>query len=157
MIRAAVARDLPVLRDIERAAGEVFRSVGMAAVAGDEPLGLTDLARFQEDGRAWVATDDGDRAIAYLLVEELDGAAHIDQVSVHPDHARQGVGRALIDVAEAWAGKKGLTALTLTTFADVGGNALYYRRLGFTTLTEAELGPGLRRMRDQEAADRLDA
>ncbi|MGH3698833.1 MAG: alpha/beta fold hydrolase [Pseudonocardiaceae bacterium] len=33
----------------------------------------------------------------------VDGNAHVEQVSVHPDHARQSLGAALLDTAAAWA------------------------------------------------------
>ncbi|MGH3819864.1 MAG: GNAT family N-acetyltransferase [Pseudonocardiaceae bacterium] len=75
----------------------------MAAVADDETLSLIDLATSQEDGRAWVITDDADRPVAYLLIDVVDGNAHVEQVSVHPDHARQSLGAALLDTAAAWA------------------------------------------------------
>jgi hypothetical protein len=53
MVREARPDDLGKLREIERAAGEVFRSLGMHAVADDEPPSVADLAVFQRDGRAW--------------------------------------------------------------------------------------------------------
>lgn len=121
MIRAARATDLPVLRELERAAGAPFRDLDMVAVADDEPPTVADLARFQQDGRAWVATDEAGCAIAYLLVEVVEGNAHIAQVSVHPAHARQGLGKGLLDTAADWADRRGLAALTLTTYADVPG------------------------------------
>jgi GNAT superfamily N-acetyltransferase len=124
----------------------------MAAVADDEPLPLADLAVFQADGRAWVATDAEDRPVAYLLVGVVDDGAHIEQVSVHPSHARQGRGRALIDTAAVWASQRGLTALTLTTFADVPWNAPYYERLGFRVLPDDQATSGLRRIRQREEA-----
>ena len=66
----------------------------MAAVADDEPLTLADLAPFQETGRAWVVTDHAGAPVGYLLADIVDGNAHIEQVSVHPRHARRGlVGR----------------------------------------------------------------
>ncbi|MCB9371600.1 MAG: GNAT family N-acetyltransferase [Microthrixaceae bacterium] len=34
---------------------------------------------------------------------EVDGCAHIEQVIVHPDRGRQGVGARLVDTAEGWA------------------------------------------------------
>lgn len=46
----------------------------------------------------------------------------------------------------------GVPAPTLTTFTDVP----YYRRCGFRTPAEDELGPGLREIRRQEAAHGLD-
>lgn len=53
-VRAARPADLPALRKLERAAGAPFRDLGMAVVADDEPPSVAELARFQEDGRAWV-------------------------------------------------------------------------------------------------------
>jgi GNAT superfamily N-acetyltransferase len=103
VIRPARPADLPVLRDVERAAGQVFRELGMAAVADDEPPAIGELVAYQADGRAWVFADAADRPVAYLLVAVVDGHAHIEQVSVHPEHARRGIGRRLVDVAGEWA------------------------------------------------------
>jgi GNAT superfamily N-acetyltransferase len=97
-----------------------------------------------------------DRPVAYLLVDLVDGNAHIEQVSVHPGWGRQGIGRALICHLEGWAAGQGLTAVTLTTFADVPWNGPYYRRCGFRPMTEAELGPELAALRATERARGLD-
>ncbi|ANN15469.1 acetyltransferase [Amycolatopsis orientalis] len=156
MIRLAVPEDLPVLQDIERAAGEPFRALGMAAIADDDPPSLADLAAYQSAGRAWVC-DDGEGPVAYLIAEVVDGHGHIEQVSVHPDHARKGLGRRLIDHAADWSAREGLAGLTLTTYAEVPWNAPYYSRLGFVTLGEGELTDGLRAIRAQEIARGLDA
>ena len=77
-------------------------------------------------------------------------------MSVHPDHARRGLGRQLIDHAAAWATREGLAGLTLTTYADVPWNAPYYARLGFATLGEDDLTDGLRAVRTHEIARGLD-
>lgn len=144
-IRAARVDDFPVLRDIELAAGEIFRDIGMAEVAEYDPP--ADFRRSQ----AWVAADATDTPVAYLLAEPVDGALHIEQVSVHPDHAHQRIGRRLIDHLDA-------PVLTLTTFTDVPWNAPYYRRCGFVVLEEAgdAITPGLRAIREHEAAIGLD-
>ena len=157
VIRSARVDDLPVLGDIERAAGAAFRDLGMAAVADADPLTMSELTRFQVDGRAWVGADEADVPVAYLLVEVVDGNGHVDQVSVHPDHARQGLGRRLLDAADRWAVRCGLSALTLTTYADVPWNAPYYARLGFAIVAEVDLSEGLRRIRQREEASGLAA
>lgn len=157
MIRLARPDDLVLLPDLERAAGQCFRDLGMGAIADDDPLSVPALFAYLREGRAWVATDDVDKPVAYLLVEVVDAAAHIEQVSVDPGHARHGLGRALIDTADAWAAGLELSALTLTTFTDVPWNAPYYTRLGFAAVAEGELTPGLRRIRTHEAVIGLDA
>lgn len=151
MIRAARPDDLPALRELESVAGAPFRDLGMTAVADDEPPSIADLAGFQDKGRAWVVAND-DEPVAYLLLDVIDGNAHVEQVSVHPDHARQGLGRKLLETAAAWAAQHGLPALTLTTYRDVPWNAPYYERLGFRVLTEAQMTAGLRSIRAHETA-----
>ncbi|MFF4354871.1 GNAT family N-acetyltransferase [Streptomyces sp. NPDC001530] len=155
-IRRTASDELPALQDIERAAGGPFRDLGMAAIADDEPPALELLDGYRRAGRAWVAVDEEDHPRAYLIAEPVDGALHIEQISVHPDAARQGVGRALLAYAADRAHEEGLTALTLTTFAEVPWNAPYYRRIGFRVLEEAELTPGLRKIRAAEAGHGLD-
>lgn len=155
-IRLARHDDLPTLPDIERAAGAPFRDLGMHAVADGEPPGVPTLRSFQRDGRVWVYVDGDDRPVAYVLAEVVDGQAHVDQVSVHPSHAGNGIGRRLIDRVDEWAAEHGLTELTLTTFVDVPWNGPYYQRLGFRYLREDELGEGLRAIREREAALGLD-
>ena len=156
MIRAARVDDVEFLAAIERSAGAAFRDVGMAAIADDEPLPVSAMLAYQHAGRAWVATDELDHPVAYLLLDVVDDAAHIEQVSVHADHARRGLGRTLVDTAAAWARGQGLAALTLTTFADVPWNAPYYARLGFSVVAEDSLSAGMRRVREHEAALGLD-
>ncbi len=155
-IRPATETDLPVLREIERAAGRPFADLGMTFVAEDEPPSIELLREFAAAGRAWVSTDSTDHPVAYLLAEVVDGNAHLEQVSVHTDHAHRRIGHTLLDHMIAWAREKGLPAVTLTTYTEVPWNGPYYERLGFRYLTDAELTPGLRAIRAAEAAHGLD-
>ena len=156
VLRPARDGDLPVLREIERAAGGLFAAIGMALVADDEPPSIATLQQYARDGRAWVRTDARDVPVGYLLAEVVDGCAHLEQVSVHPGSARRGIGRELVEHLATWATARGLPAMTLTTYTDVPWNGPYYRRLGFRVLDEAHLTPGLRRIRGAEAARGLD-
>ena len=134
MIRTARDDELELLLQIEREAGRAFADVGMPEIAGD------DQGTVEELVGAWVAVDDDDRPVAYLISAVVDGCAHIEQVSVAPSHARRGLGAALIDHLAAVTDTP---ALTLTTFRDVPWNAPYYARLGFHALEPADYGPEL--------------
>jgi GNAT superfamily N-acetyltransferase len=157
LIRAARAEDLPVLQSIEIAAGLAFVDLGMAEIAGHEPPPIDTLTGFVRAGLAWVVADAADQPVAYLIAEPVDGCLHVEQVSVHPDHARQGLGRQLIERAAQAAADLGLPALTLTTFVDVPWNGRYYLRCGFRYLSPAQETPGLRAIRAHEASLGLDA
>jgi GNAT superfamily N-acetyltransferase len=155
-IRPARMDEGPELQQIEVAAGERFRDVGLPDIAEHDPPSAGDLIRYVKAGRSWVAVDEDDHPIGYVLVTQVDGNAHVDQVSVRPDHQGEGVGRALMDRVRDWAIAAGLPAITLTTFADVPWNAPLYRHLGFRDLTEAQIGPQLRILWDEESALGLD-
>jgi len=155
-IRAVHGEDLPVLQEIERAAGRCFRDVGMPEIADDEPFPLDELVRYQQSGLAWVAVDVADLPVAYLVADRVDGNLHVEQVSVHPDFAHRGIGRSLLEHLADRAAAEGVPALTLTTFAEVPWNAPYYARCGFEPVDDGTLGPGQREIREREAAHGLD-
>jgi len=155
-IRAARATELAALQDIERAAGEMFRDIGMPAIADGAPWSLDVLAGFEKAGRLWVVSDLEDRPVGYLMAEPVDGCLHVEQVSVHTGSARHGLGRALLEHVASLATADGVPALTLTTFLNVPWNAPYYARCGFRILGDEGLTPGLREIRRHEAAIGLD-
>jgi GNAT superfamily N-acetyltransferase len=155
-VRAARAGDGELLRDIERHAGERFREVGLGRVADDEPMAVDVLAAYAADGRSWVAVDGDDGPpVGYAVADVVDGAAHLEQISVHPKWHGQGVGRLLMDQVRDWAVQTGRHAVTLTTFTDVAWNRPLYEHLGFRVLADEEIEPGLRAVRDEEAAHGL--
>ncbi|ANS69737.1 acetyltransferase [Streptomyces lincolnensis] len=155
-IRAVHLDELTALQDIERAAGQCFREIGMPEIADDEPLTLGELTRYHHAGLAWVAANDTDIPVAYLIADRVDWNLHVEQVSVHPDSARRGIGRLLLDHLAARATSQKVPALTLTTFTEVPWNAPYYARLGFRILDDSRHTPALREIRRREAAHGLD-
>lgn len=93
-IREVRREELTALQEIERAAGQCFRDLGMHDIADEDPPTLSDLMGYHRVGRAWVGVDHDDHPVAYLIADLVDGNIHVDQVSVHPEHARRGIGRA---------------------------------------------------------------
>ena len=98
----------------------------------------------------------GGEPAAYLVADVVDGCAHVEQVTVHPRHARHRLGATLVEHLASWADAAGLPALTLTTYRDVPWNGSYYLTLGFRWLADDELTPGLRALRRHETARGLD-
>jgi GNAT superfamily N-acetyltransferase len=152
MHRLATPADLPAIQGIERAAGEIFRTVGMNDVADDGPIDSRDFCRFVTDQRAWVDVDSDGSPVAYLLLIPLEASAHIEQITVHPRASRQGIGARLLAVVDDWASRHNVARLTLTTFRDVPWNAPYYARLGFTVLDPADWTPAISATVDNESA-----
>jgi len=155
-IRPARVEESSRLSEIERLSGERFREVGLDHVADDEPTSPVSYAGYVNAQRAWVAEDETGEAVGFVVVSEVDGDAHIDQISVVPAHQGQGLGRALVEQAVTWALECDHRELTLTTFDHVPWNRPLYEHLGFRVMLPAEIGPGLRAVLDLEAEQGLD-
>jgi len=126
-VRVARPDELEALPALERAADQVFATVGITA--DFEPA---TVAEYRASAVVLVA---GDPPVGSARLTELDAAAYLAQLSVHPEHARRGIGRALVEAAAGWP------ALTLITYADVAWNGPFYATAGFAPIDE--LGPDL--------------
>jgi GNAT superfamily N-acetyltransferase len=155
-VRAPLRDELPLLQAIGVVAGQRFAEVGLEEVADDPPHELAALERWRAAGRAWVSTDREGQPVGFAVVDVVDGAAHLEEVSVVPDLNGRGHGTALLRAVEGWARRKGYPSVTLTTFRDVPFNRPFYEKRGYRVLTEDEWTPGLVDRRAEEAAAGLD-
>ncbi len=155
-LRLATKDDLSILPEIEDAAGQLFGPYD-AGEANDmnvtADLRLTTGAA--DAGRLWVVTH-GEKVCGFALAMVVDGEAHLHELDVLPEYGRQGLGRALIATLERWATERALPAITLSTRQDVPFNGPFYARLGFIPVPDAQLTPGLRQIRAEEARRGLD-
>ncbi len=148
----------PVVRPADPAEFERLRWIELES---DRLLGEFGIGPFEDDEAEDHLSDAaavfavGEPAVGFVCLVLVDGAAHVDQVSVLPDHGRRGIGRALIEAAIGWAAGTGYAELTLTTYRDVPFNAPFYRTLGFQEVSRP--APGLAAVRAHERAVGLDA
>ena len=150
-IRLARRDELKRINDIEDAASVLFADTKYAIEGELESLPINFLQQQLSEKRLWVAADAHDTPVGFALVILLDGNAHLHELSVHPEHGRQGLGTRLVRQVLSWAQQGGFPAVTLSTFRDIPWNAPFYRKLGFVEMAEAEFGPGLREIRQGEA------
>jgi GNAT superfamily N-acetyltransferase len=155
-IRAPRIDELDTLRDIEWSAGVLFVDAGFPDVADDEPASVEELAAYVRAGRAWVITDETDAPVGYAIVDVVDGLAHLEQISIVPEHGRKGLGGRLVEHVCDWAAQHNFAAVTLTTFTDVAWNGPFYATHGFRVINDDEQGPELRELRLLEASHGLD-
>lgn len=130
-IRLARPDDFEALRGIEDAAAALFAATPYAAVVDGDATTIDDFAEAQGRGHLWVAAAADDSPAGFAFVEIHAGCAHLDELDVHPDHGRRGVGAALLDAVCDWARGAGYPAVTLTTYREIPWNAPFYARRGF--------------------------
>jgi GNAT superfamily N-acetyltransferase len=141
-ISAARRCDLPLLPAIELAAATLLAGHAPASVLAETTC-QADLEDAQQRGHLWVAlADDVPVGFAHIMVLG-PGIAHLEEIDVHPEHGRRGLGSRLVITVCTWAATNGYSCVTLTTFRDVPWNMPFYARLGFEQIPPAELSPAL--------------
>lgn len=157
MYRIAAARpsDLPLLPAIELAAATLLAGHAPASVLS-ETTSQPDLEDAQQRGQLWVALAD-DVPVGFAHVRVLEPRiAHLEEIDVHPEHGRRGLGRELVITVCRWAATHGYSLITLTTFRGVPWNMPFFARLGFDEIPPAELSPALLSVIEDETRRRLD-
>jgi len=154
-ITIARPKDLPLLPAIELAAAKLLHGIAPESVL-TEATSQADLQTALGYGPLWVALAD-DQPVGFAHVELHEpGVAHLEEIDVHPDHGRRGLGRRLVMAVCEWATTAGYRSITFTTFRDVPFNMPFYARLGFEVIPPAQISSALRSIVDSEMRRGLD-
>lgn len=156
IVRLARPADIEHLPAIERAAARLFPEEDLPARLGREATAVEEFREAQAAGRLWVAVTADGAPVGFAHLLSMEHHIHLEELDVHPDHGRRGLGRRLMEAVLDWATVEGYPAVTLTTFRHLPWNAPFYESLGFRRLHESELGEALRAELDWEAAQGLD-
>ncbi len=136
-IRPARMADLPGLADLERRAASRFTVDDLPDALAGQTLDEAVLAQGLADGLLWVAETGAGQIAGFALAEAAEDALHLAEMDVDQEHGRQGIGSGLLHTLVDEALRRGVAALTLTTFAHLPWNAPFYRRHGFRDVTPA--------------------
>jgi 4-diphosphocytidyl-2-C-methyl-D-erythritol kinase len=131
-ISSAAAEEIPDLVAIEIAANALFAGTGLLppdTLGNHVPAEV--FAEAIPAGHVHTVRDDKGRLAGFTLTSVRGKALYLDEISVHPDHGRQGLGAALLGRVAAEAKDRGLRTVLLSTFLDPPWNAPFYRRHGF--------------------------
>lgn len=144
-----------MLPSIELAAARLLAGQAPESVLA-ETTSQIEFEDARRHGHLWVARAD-DTPVGFAHVKVLEpGAAHLEEIDVHPKHGRRGIGTRLVNAVCEWAAREGCASITLTTFRDVPWNMPFYERLGFRMISPAVLSPTLRSILRDEARRGLD-
>lgn len=157
-VRPARPDDAEALPAIEQSAGLAFRAIpGLAWLADEDNASPEQHRALIAQGACWVAVNARDEPLGFLSAAIEGDALHIWELDVHLDWQGRGIGRALLQQAVDDTRRRGLAAITLTTFRDVAWNAPFYRKSGFEILKGAETDDRLTGLLKTEAARGLPA
>jgi GNAT superfamily N-acetyltransferase len=129
-IRLVRADELTLLPAVEAAADSLFAPFDHGAFPGP---GTPD-----EFGAALVVLVAGDPPVGLCRIDAIGDGVHLEQLSVHPEHGRRGLGRSLLRAGVRWAESNGYDELTLATYRDVPWNGPFYASEGFVAIGPAD-------------------
>lgn len=125
-IHRARPEDTPFVREIAREAYQPY-----IKRIGREPAPMiADFAALIDAAEVWVAADFAE-ILGYIVMRPKGDTLHIENVAVSPPRHGEGVGKALLDFAEAEAARVGIARMDLYTNAAMRENLSLYPRLGW--------------------------
>jgi len=127
-IRPVRPDELTLLPALEAAADTMFLALGIGPLPGPGTV--------EEFASALVVLVAAAPPVGLCRIDAIGDGAHLEQLSVHPDHTGRGIGRSLLRAGCAWAAAQGYGELTLATYRDVPWNGPFYASEGFV-----EVGP----------------
>lgn len=154
-IRPTLPHETALLPAVERAAADIFRTIGLWGPAYEGVRAMAEHRAAAQAGISWVAACE-ERICAFALGRIVDGHLHLHQMAVLPQHQGRGVGAALLAAVIDHARWRFDPVVTLTTHRDVPWNGPFYRRYGFLEIDAARLPPDLAAILDAEAAEGFD-
>jgi GNAT superfamily N-acetyltransferase len=141
LIRKNVDADLAAMSGIINAAAQAYRGVIPADRWHDPYMPLDELKKEIADGVLfWVAEEDG-RLLAVMGIQDKGEVALVRHAYVAPSLQRKGVGTKLLRHVQPLTGKPVL----IGTWADASWAIDFYRRNGFTVVSNADKDYLLRR------------
>lgn len=156
LVRRARVSDAAALPAIERSAAGLFRcDPSLAWLADAEVPDVAHHQRAIEQDDVWVAESVDGALMGFVSAGEIDNELHIQELSVSQYFQGRGAGRKLLLAAIECARDRELHGLTLTTFRDVPWNEVFYQRMGFETLSLAEINPRITTVLNDEIAHGL--
>ncbi len=130
-VRLAAPSDAPALHDLMLAAFDSFRPLYTPGCFDATVLDATRIRKRMAEGPVWVAeTEDGAFVGTLAVVEDARGV-YLRGMAVHPDARRGGIGRRLLEAAEAFGRDCGAACLWLSTTPFLLGSIALYERFGF--------------------------
>jgi ribosomal protein S18 acetylase RimI-like enzyme len=136
--RAALASDAAAIADLVRRAFAAQARPTVPPSSALKETTATITAHLAHGGGAVVEFEG--RLVGAVLWEDGAGGLYLSRLSVHPEHRRQGIARALVDEAEREARRRGLTWMHLGVRLELEDNRQLFRSCGFeeTTLRRHE-------------------
>lgn len=144
---------LPALVELERACTAMYHDIGFDA-AEVPARTLSDLVALTRGHDVRVA--EADHVVAGYLAwrDESPGVAYLEELSVHPEFQRFGVGTRLLEELRERARELGMQQIVLRSWARASWAQAFYKKAGFAPIGDDAPEKVLAWRREREASGR---
>jgi ribosomal protein S18 acetylase RimI-like enzyme len=133
IIRIGLTADLNALADVEESAGSLFVGTHMAWAAEIPKRARDAYMPSLSQNLLWVAEVSG-VVVGFIAASHHGDFIYVEEMSVHRDYQRRGIGRALLATLISSTKDRGASAVGLVTDRELPWNRPFYERAGFTVL-----------------------
>lgn len=148
-IRKATVLDIAEMSRVELSATTAFSQLPLAFLqrlpADIPPQNNAFFRSMVVLGTSWVLYD-GQEMAGFICTERVieQNCLHIHEFGIGQPFQQKGLGTRLLRFVIDWAEQQHIRRLTLTTFKEVPWNAPFYKKNGFTVISEENLDARLR-------------
>jgi amino-acid N-acetyltransferase len=118
---------------LEEACTAMYQQKGITQA---KPRTLREIVQLTKRHNVHVAEVEN-QVIGYVAWrDESPGVAYIEELSVHPDHQKKGIGKHLLELVRAEAAKLKLEDILLRTYSAAPWAAAFWKKNGFVPLDD---------------------
>ncbi|MEM7493580.1 MAG: GNAT family N-acetyltransferase [Pseudomonadota bacterium] len=143
--------DIPALIAVDKAASALFAPTGLVeSEALDDHVPAEIFEQAMAVGDVVAAYNRHGWPVGFAIFSVRGNGLYLDQVSVHPDHGKQGLGRILVYAVIAEAEARRLSHVSLSTFRDLRWNGPFYASMGFVEMDRSDMEPYMLEIEDAQ-------
>jgi GNAT superfamily N-acetyltransferase len=151
IIRPAAPEEFDEIIAIDDDSLTLYEQAGLHVDLGsDHPFARAERERWTRAvraGNAFLGRLPGAGPVGLLVMSLVDGAPHLEQLSVRTSAMRRGIGRRLLMSAIEWAQGE---PLWLTTYSHLPWNRPFYESAGFQVVPESRCGGEILEILDEQ-------
>jgi ribosomal protein S18 acetylase RimI-like enzyme len=138
----ATPEDIPALIWADLGANALFAPTGLIQPeALEQHVPETVLAEEIHHKNVIVIRREDQSPVGFAMITRRHQGLYLDQLSVHPDYGRRGLGRHLVLRVVHETEARHLPHVTLSTFRDLPWNGPFYASLGFVEINRKRYEP----------------
>jgi ribosomal protein S18 acetylase RimI-like enzyme len=150
LVRLSSKEELSQLAAIEKSAMSRFRWTKYEVLRMTSGLEFSFLTQKQKEDNVLVAISDG-LLVGYAVVSQVENWTHLEEMAVHLDFSRRGIGSALLNEVKHRAQTIfHADFVSLSTFRSTPWNASFYFKNGFVEMGIEKSFPYFAELREKE-------